>query len=115
MNGALDPANDICDIPKIQGLISEPEQTGAALQLEASAPVHAEQNQLTQIIKSEAEQNKDRPALTEVSATVTPSSPSTVNTSATAVTLPAAALGKTLENLKPVKQEREDCFVVLSP
>lgn len=108
LSGSSGGTNDICGNAETQSPLTKLEQTDAALLMGASTPIKSEPNAPTQCTQAENQPKEGEPVLNEVDAM-----PSTClnQPSTTATTLP----DKAFEDPKPVKTERRESFVLLSP
>jgi len=115
LSGSPDGTNDICGNAETQSPLAKFEQTDATLQIGASTPIKSEPNAPVQAARVEGQPKEGEPAFKEVDATATLPSPYQYHPSMIATALPGKGPITTFEDLKPVKSERRESFVLLSP
>lgn len=114
LNGDSSMPNNICDTPDTQKPSFKQEQTSASLQVEPLPPIKSESNHPPLFDHPEVQPREEQPALAEVGTMAPPCSPTTEAVTTTS-TVQAEALTKALGDSTPVKRERKDSFVLLSP
>ncbi|KAK5096273.1 hypothetical protein LTR70_003088 [Exophiala xenobiotica] len=115
LSGSSDGTNDIRGNAETQSPLAKLEQTDATLQKGASTPIKSEPNAPTQCTQPDIQPKDGEPGLIEVGAMASLPSPCQNQPSMTATALPGKGPITTFEDLKPVKSERCESFVLLSP
>jgi len=115
LSGSSDGTNDLCGNAETQSPLAKLEQTDATLQIGASTSIKSEPNAPVQAGREEGQPKEGEPAFKEVDATATLPSSCQNQPSMIATALRGKEPITAFEDLKPVKSERRESFVLLSP